>query len=175
MMQVISTIKELKEALEPYRKAGKNIGLVPTMGALHEGHASLVRRSIGENDITVVSNFVNPTQFNDKNDDIESFIATFDKNKGTYTYGNIADMVEKMCDDRSEWLEAQGLADNQAGKDAYAQAYPDWNKVVLIPVLSKKGSTSQVISYIADTYMHQVKLAGGSGRPISIFTISSNR
>jgi pantoate--beta-alanine ligase len=68
MMQVISTIKELKEALEPYRKAGKNIGLVPTMGALHEGHASLVRRSIGENDITVVSNFVNPTQFNDKND-----------------------------------------------------------------------------------------------------------
>lgn len=112
---------------------------------------------------------------NNKNDDIESFIATFDKNKGTYTYGNIADMVEKMCDDRSEWLEAQGLADNQAGKDAYAQAHPDWNKVVLIPVLSKKGSTSQVISYIADTYMHQVKLAGGSGRPISIFTISSNR
>lgn len=50
------------------RKQGKTIGLVPTMGALHEGHASLVRRSVGENDLTVVSVFLNPTQFNDKAD-----------------------------------------------------------------------------------------------------------
>lgn len=68
MIKVISTIKELKETLAAGRKAGKTIGLVPTMGALHEGHASLVRRSVSENDITVVSDFVNPTQFNDKND-----------------------------------------------------------------------------------------------------------
>ncbi len=68
MIQVITTIAELRQALDAYRKAGKTIGLVPTMGALHEGHASLVRRSVGENDVTVVSDFVNPTQFNDKND-----------------------------------------------------------------------------------------------------------
>ncbi|MCQ2084357.1 MAG: pantoate--beta-alanine ligase [Bacteroidaceae bacterium] len=67
-MKVITTVSELKEILDNCRKAGKTIGLVPTMGALHEGHASLVRRSVHDNDITVVSDFVNPTQFNDKND-----------------------------------------------------------------------------------------------------------
>lgn len=67
-MQVITTKKELGAILDTARSQGKTIGLVPTMGALHQGHASLVRRSVKENDVTVVSDFVNPTQFNDKND-----------------------------------------------------------------------------------------------------------
>ncbi len=66
-MKVINTIKELQALLGSYRAEGKRIGFVPTMGALHDGHASLVARSVKENDITVVSVFVNPTQFNDKN------------------------------------------------------------------------------------------------------------
>lgn len=67
-MQVINTITQLQDYLQNQRAAGKSIGLVPTMGALHEGHASLVRRSVAENDITVVSIFLNPTQFNDPKD-----------------------------------------------------------------------------------------------------------
>ena len=67
-MKVFKKIVDLQNALFDDRKQGKGIGLVPTMGALHEGHASLVRRSVSENGITVVSVFVNPTQFNDKND-----------------------------------------------------------------------------------------------------------
>ena len=67
-MELVCTQKELKSILDIYREKGMKIGLVPTMGALHEGHASLVRRSVKENDVTVVSVFVNPTQFNDKND-----------------------------------------------------------------------------------------------------------
>lgn len=67
-MRVFQKIVDLQNALFDERKLGKTVGLVPTMGALHEGHASLVRRSVKENGITVVSVFVNPTQFNDKND-----------------------------------------------------------------------------------------------------------
>ncbi|MBQ6768052.1 MAG: pantoate--beta-alanine ligase [Prevotella sp.] len=67
-MKVFYKIADLQNALFDERKQGRQVGLVPTMGALHEGHASLVRRSVRENEVTVVSVFVNPTQFNDKND-----------------------------------------------------------------------------------------------------------
>lgn len=67
-MKIVHTVNDLKQTLQAYRNEGKTVGLVPTMGALHRGHASLVSRSLRENDVTTVSIFVNPTQFNDKND-----------------------------------------------------------------------------------------------------------
>ena len=67
-MIVVETIEMLRAFLSAARESGKSVGLVPTMGALHEGHASLVQRSVVENDVTIVSVFVNPTQFNDKGD-----------------------------------------------------------------------------------------------------------
>jgi len=67
-MKIIYTIQELQAELEQFRREGKQIGFVPTMGALHAGHISLVERSVQGNDVTVVSIFVNPTQFNDPGD-----------------------------------------------------------------------------------------------------------
>lgn len=67
-MKTVNSISELKSILESYRKRGLTIGLVPTMGALHDGHVSLVKQCVSANDISVVSIFVNPTQFNNPAD-----------------------------------------------------------------------------------------------------------
>ena len=67
-MQIINTKAELQQAVAALKRQGKTIGLVPTMGALHEGHASLIRRCVSENEVSFVSVFVNPTQFNNKED-----------------------------------------------------------------------------------------------------------
>lgn len=67
-MQIVSTKRELQDLVKACKTEGKTIGLVPTMGALHQGHASLVKRAVEDNDICIVSVFVNPTQFNNKED-----------------------------------------------------------------------------------------------------------
>lgn len=77
-MKVINKTSDLQAIIKQFKNNGKSIGLVPTMGALHKGHLSLVKNSISNNDITVVSIFVNPTQFNNPND-LASYPRTVDK------------------------------------------------------------------------------------------------
>lgn len=67
-MELIRTKAKLQKLIYEFKNEGKTIGLVPTMGALHNGHLQLVKRCVKENDVCIVSIFVNPTQFNDKND-----------------------------------------------------------------------------------------------------------
>lgn len=71
-MKIITTIEELRPIIKEWKKAGLTVGLVPTMGYLHDGHKSLIVKAVAENDKVVVSDFVNPTQFG-ANEDLSSY------------------------------------------------------------------------------------------------------
>lgn len=88
-MKIIKTVEELRAFRNDNSLLNKQIGFVPTMGALHEGHASLIKKSVAENDITFVSVFVNPRQFNDPTDY---------KNYPITTESDIAILEDAKCD-----------------------------------------------------------------------------
>lgn len=71
-MKIVKTIEEVRNIISQWRAEGMSVGLVPTMGFLHEGHKSLIDRAVSENDRVVVSDFVNPTQFG-PNEDLEAY------------------------------------------------------------------------------------------------------
>ena len=76
-MKVLSTIAEITEYTAELKKAGKTIGLVPTMGALHEGHLTLMRAARADNDVVIASVFVNPIQFG-PNEDYDKYPRMFE-------------------------------------------------------------------------------------------------
>jgi pantoate--beta-alanine ligase len=87
-MRVISTVSGLREALAPLRRAGKSVGLVPTMGYLHDGHMQLVARARAENDVVVTSLFVNPLQFG-ANEDLAKYPRDLDRDSAMLRHGKV--------------------------------------------------------------------------------------
>lgn len=79
-MQICTTVAEVRTLVDAWHKEGKTVGLVPTMGFLHEGHESLIQKAVAENDCVVVSDFVNPTQFGPQ-EDLEAYPRDFAQDK----------------------------------------------------------------------------------------------
>lgn len=117
-MKVIKKIDELREILKDYKKEGKSIGLVPTMGFLHKGHANLIKKAVSENDIVVVSDFVNPIQFG-PNEDLEAYPR--DINADSKLCEDLgADFIfnpdpSEMYHDKKAFVDIEGLSDNLCG------------------------------------------------------------
>ncbi|TDT68610.1 pantothenate synthetase [Hypnocyclicus thermotrophus] len=91
MIKIIEKIDELRKILKEYRRNNQTIGFVPTMGYLHEGHASLIKRSSSENEITIVSIFVNPIQFG-PNEDLDKYPRDLERDKKV-AFENGADII----------------------------------------------------------------------------------
>ena len=118
-MQVTKTVEETRKQIKQWKKEGKTIGLVPTMGFLHEGHASLIRKCREQNDFVVVSDFVNPTQFG-PNEDLEAYPRDFERDsKLCESLG--ADLIfapspEDMYHDPHAFVSIDTLSETLCGK-----------------------------------------------------------
>ena len=118
-MQVTTTVEETRKLVKNWKKEGKTVGLVPTMGFLHEGHASLIRRCREENDIVVVSDFVNPTQFG-PTEDLEAYPRDF-KRDSELCESLGADLIfapspEDMYHDPHAFVSIDTLSETLCGK-----------------------------------------------------------
>ena len=117
-MKIIKSIDELRENLKKAKIEGKSIGLVPTMGYLHEGHASLIRRARKDNDIVVVSDFVNPIQFGPNEDlltyprDLEADSKICEEIGVDYIF---APEASEMYQDRKVFVDIEDMSDHLCG------------------------------------------------------------
>ena len=117
-MQVTKTVDETRAIIKAWKKEGLTIGLVPTMGFLHEGHASLIRKAREENDRVVVSDFVNPTQFG-PTEDLAAYPRDFERDSQLCESLG-ADLIfhpepEDMYDNPCAYVSIEKLSDNLCG------------------------------------------------------------
>lgn len=118
-MIIFKTVNDVRSQVKEWKKQGLKVGLVPTMGYLHEGHESLIRKASKENDKVVVSIFVNPTQFG-KNEDLGSYPRDLERDIEVCTRGRATaifnpEVEEMYCDNASTFVNITGLTEGLCG------------------------------------------------------------
>ncbi|HIV17364.1 MAG TPA: pantoate--beta-alanine ligase [Candidatus Alectryocaccobium stercorigallinarum] len=119
-MKLVKTIKEVKEYVRAWKKEGLSVGLVPTMGYLHEGHKSLIDRAVAENDRVIVSDFVNPIQFGPNEDlasyprDINADMALCEKAGADLLFN--PEVSEMYADNFTSFVDTTGVTEELCGK-----------------------------------------------------------
>ena len=118
-MQVVHTLSDLRQAVAKARAAGKSIGLVPTMGCLHEGHLSLIKKAQTESDFAVVSIFVNPTQFA-PHEDFSQYPRTFADDQALCEKAGVALIFAPRVEDfyppdASTWVDVEKVSEGLCG------------------------------------------------------------
>lgn len=119
-MKIVKTIKEVRAEVKQWKKEGLSVGLVPTMGFLHEGHKSLMERAVKENDRVVVSDFVNPTQFG-PNEDLASYPRDLDRDAKLCESAGVAllfnpEPEEMYYENKTTSVHMEGLTKELCGK-----------------------------------------------------------
>ena len=119
-MKIVKTIEEVRNIISQWRAEGMSVGLVPTMGFLHEGHKSLIDRAVSENDRVVVSDFVNPTQFG-PNEDLEAYPRDINHDAELCEKAGAAlifnpEPSEMYYDDCEAYVNINSLSDELCGK-----------------------------------------------------------
>ena len=160
MITIVKSVTEWNNIYNSKELPGRRIGLVPTMGALHAGHLSLIERSIKENDVTVLSIFVNPTQFNDTEDlkkyprNLDMDIELLKKLKVDYVF--FPDASEIYSDDFNYYVE-----ENNLSKILCGPFRPGHFKGVLTVVMKLLNIIKPAKAYFGEKDYQQLKLIEG--------------
>ncbi len=160
-MKIIKSASELKEIRKGLE--GKSVGFVPTMGGLHQGHLSLIQRAINENDISVVSVYLNPTQFNDKKD-LETYPANFDDDCALLEKAGVdilfAPTYTEMYPDDYRYM----LTEKDFSKELCGAKRPGHFDGVLTVVMKLLNIVNPTTAYFGEKDFQQFKLLEGMVR-----------
>lgn len=156
-MTIIKSIEEWRAVFNRLKKAEKTVGLIPTMGALHSAHISLIERSVKENEITAVSIFVNPTQFNNP-DDLTNYPATWEDDLAKLKAADVDYLLYPSYDDMYRDNYRYKVIENEYSGDLCGTARPGHFDGVLTVVMKLLNMTKATKAYFGEKDWQQFQL-----------------
>jgi len=159
-MKIIESIEEWRTLFRRHKNEGSSVGLVPTMGALHEGHLSLVKKSLEENELTAVSIFVNPTQFNNQ-DDLSNYPHTWDQDLAKLKDAGVDYLLFPRYEDMYPDGYRYKVIETEYSRDLCGASRPGHFDGVLSVVMKLLNITKPTRAYFGEKDWQQYRLISG--------------